>query len=254
MIKPNHFKAALAKNQRQYGLWCSLASNITTEILAGSGYEWLTIDTEHSPYDMFSVLSQLQAIAPYAVEPLVRLPNFDTTLIKQFLDIGARSLVLPNVESAEQAAAIVSATRYPPHGIRGVSAVQRANRYGRVPGYAQNAVNDICLIMQIESPAGVTAAEEIASVDGVDALFVGPNDLAATMGFLGRSSETAVQAAIASVAAATRRAGKAAGILAPLEEDARRYIEVGYSMVGIGTDQGLLVRASDDLRKKFKEI
>lgn len=252
MLQPNHFKTALAAHTLQLGLWCSLASNITTEILAGSGYDWLTIDTEHSPFDMFSVLSQLQAIAAYPVEALVRLPSADPALIKQFLDLGARSLVFPNIESAEQAAAIVVATRYPPHGMRGVAAVQRANRYGRVPGYAENAVKDICLIMQIESPAGVAAAEQIASVDGVDALFVGPNDLAATMGFLGRSSEASVQAAIIAVADATRRAGKGAGILGTVEADARRYIEAGYSMVGIGTDQGLLVRAADDLVKKFK--
>jgi 4-hydroxy-2-oxoheptanedioate aldolase len=253
MIKRNEFKTALAENRLQYGLWCSLASNITSELLAGSGYEWLTIDMEHSPYDMFSVLAQLQAIAPYAAEPLVRLPSSDPALIKQLLDIGARSLIFPNIETAEQAAAIVSATRYPPHGIRGVAGIQRANRYGRVPGYQQNADKDICLIMQIESPAGVAAAAEIAAVDGVDALFVGPSDLAATMGYIGRPSEAAVQAAIATVPAAARRAGKATGILAPVEAEARRYIEAGYTMVGIGTDQGLLARASDDLIKKFRE-
>jgi 4-hydroxy-2-oxoheptanedioate aldolase len=251
-LQPNRLKRALAANRPQFGLWCSLASNLTTEILAGSGYDWLAIDTEHSPYDMHSVLAQLQAVGGYDCEALVRLPNQDLSLAKQFLDLGARSLVFPNIDTPEQAAAIVAATRYPPNGHRGVAGMQRANRWGRVPGYQQKAEQELCLIMQIESPIGAAAAEAIAAVDGVDALFVGPSDLAATMGFIGRPGEAAVQEAILATHAAARRAGKATGILAHTEADGRRYLEAGFAMVGIGSDQGLLVRASDDLLKRFK--
>ncbi|WAH60654.1 HpcH/HpaI aldolase/citrate lyase family protein [Pseudomonas silvicola] len=252
MLKANSFKAGLARDEHQFGLWCSLASNITTEILAGAGYDWLTVDMEHSPFDLFSVLGQLQAIAAYDVEALVRLPSADATLIKQLLDLGARSLVFPNIESAQQAVDIVSATRYPPHGIRGMAAIQRANRYGRVPGYVQNAVNDLCLLMQVESAEGVAQAADIAGVDGVDGIFIGPNDLAASLGFIGRADEPVVQDAIAQTIAATRRQGKAVGILAPNETVARRYLDMGCSMVGVGSDQGLLIRAADDLIAKFR--
>ncbi len=252
MIRKNELKRALAEKRAQFGLWCSLAGNVTAEIVAGSGYDWLAIDTEHSPNDLVTVFAQLQAVAAYPVEPLVRLQSRDRDLIKQFLDIGARSLILPSVESAEEAAAIVAAARYPMRGMRGVAGSTRANRWGRIRDYLQNTEQDMFLAMQIESPAGVAAAKDIAAVDGVDALFVGPSDLAATMGYLGRASEADVQAAIVSIHGACRGAGKAAGILAVVETDARRYLEGGYTMVGIGADQVLLARASDDLLKRFK--
>lgn len=252
MIRPNHFKRALAECRMQYGLWCSLASNITAEIVAGAGYDWLLIDVEHSPNDLCLVLSQLQAMAPYNAEPIVRLPHGDMHLIKQYLDIGARSLLLPNVESAEAAAAIVAATRYPPQGVRGVSVAQRANRYGRVPGYLQSADQDICLVLQIESPKGVAAAADMVRIPGVDALFIGPSDLAANLGHLGNAGHPEVQAAIQSVQAVARAAKKPLGILAPAEADARRYIEGGCTMVGIGSDQGLLIQASDALLNRFR--
>ena len=252
MIPSNKLKEALAAHRRQIGLWCALANNVTAEIVAGSGFDWLLIDVEHSPNDLRSVMMQLQAMAPYPVEPIVRLPNNDASLIKQFMDIGARSLLLPCVDSVEEAKNIVAATRYPSAGIRGVSLSQRANRYGRVPNYHQNAERDICVVVQIESLDAVNAAEAIASVEGVDALFVGPSDLSTSMGYLIKPGVDVVQDAIVSVAAAARRAGKPVGILAPVEADAQRYLELGYTMVGVGSDQGLLTSASDQIAKRFK--
>lgn len=253
MIPSNKLKQALAENRRQIGLWCSLANNVTAEIVAGSGFDWLLIDVEHSPNDLRSVLAQLQAVAPYPLEPVVRLPNADPILIKQYMDIGARSLLLPNVDSAEEARQIVAATRYPQGGIRGVSLAQRSNRYGRIPNYHQQAERDICVVVQIESPAAVQAAEDIAAVEGIDALFVGPSDLSSNMGHLIQPQVEEVQQAIASVHAAARKAGKPVGILAPVEADAQRYLELGYTMVAVGTDQGLLIKASDQLAQRFKE-
>lgn len=251
MLPPNRLKAALAANRRQIGLWCSLASNVTAEIVAGAGFDWLLIDVEHSPNDLRSVMSQLQAMAPYPVEPVVRLPVAETRLIKQYLDIGARSLLLPNVESVDEARAIVAATRYPGRGVRGVSVSQRANRYGRVKDYHQQADRELCVVVQIESPAGVAVAADIAALDGIDALFVGPSDLSTNMGHLLQPGLAEVQEAIVAAHAAARRAGKASGILAPIEADARRYLEIGFTMVGVGSDQGLLASASDALAQRF---
>ncbi len=252
MIADNTLKRGLAEHRRMIGLWCSLANNITAEIVAGSGFDWLLIDVEHSPNDLRSVLMQLQAVAPYPVEPIVRLPHTDTALIKQYMDIGARSLLLPCVDTPEHARQIVAATRYPLRGTRGVSISQRANRYGRVPNYHQTAEENICVVVQIETPQAVAAAYDIAAVDGVDALFIGPSDLSTSMGHLIKPGEPAVQDAIAAVVEAGRRAGKPVGILAPMEADARRYLEMGITMVGVGSDQGLLTSASDQLAKRFK--
>ncbi|MFT0547546.1 HpcH/HpaI aldolase family protein [Allopusillimonas ginsengisoli] len=252
MSTSNAFKIALASHQQQYGLWCSLASNVTAEVVAGAGFDWLLIDVEHSPNDLRSVLSQLQAVAAYPVEPIVRPPCADVVLIKQYLDIGVRSLLLPNIESAEQARAMVAATRYAMQGMRGVSVSSRANNYGRVTGYHQQAHDNICLVLQIESPQAVSQAQAIAEVDGVDALFVGPSDLSASMGLLLQPRRSEVQAAIAAVRDSAEKAGKPVGILAPDAEDARRYLEMGYTMVGLGSDLGLLARSADTLAQRFK--
>lgn len=251
-MKDNTLKQALAQNRRQIGLWSSLASNLTAEIIAGSGFDWILFDVEHSPNDLRTILMQLQAAAPWQVEPIVRPPHADPILIKQYLDIGVRSLLLPNINSAAEAQAMVAATRYPPLGMRGISVASRANHFGRIANYHQRADDQICLILQIESPAAVDAAEAIAATPGVDAIFVGPSDLSATMGHMLQPGMPVVQDAIVTALEAARRAGKAAGILAPVEADARRYLELGYTMVGVGSDQGLLVKASDALARKFK--
>ncbi len=247
LIKPNALKAALKNNQVQLGLWCALSSTYATEVLACSGYDWLTLDMEHSPNDLQSILSQLQMLAAYDLEPAVRLVKFDKDLVKQYLDMGLRTIVLPNVESVEQTRDIVCATRYPPQGVRGVAGQQRANRWGRVANYHATASEQICVLAQIESAEGVAHVGAILAVDGLDGVFVGPNDLAASMGYLGQQSNAHVQSAIESIPPIAKSLGKAAGILAASEADALRYISWGYTMVGLGSDQGLLARASDTL-------
>jgi 4-hydroxy-2-oxoheptanedioate aldolase len=253
-ITPNRFKSALSQGRIQLGLWSSLASNYSTEIVAGSGYDWILLDMEHSPNDLRGVLSQLQAIAPYPVEPLVRLFQFDKDLVKLYLDMGVRGFVFANIESAQQARQIVASTRYPAQGgVRGVAGQHRGNRWGRVHGYAQHAHEQLCLMLQVESLPGVEHAREIASVEGVDGIFVGPNDLAASMGHMGHSNHPEVQKNIHKVLDDIKAAGKVPGILAVVEEDAKRYIEWGYTMVGIGSDQGLLIKASDALVQRMQE-
>lgn len=246
-LAPNRLKAALAQRRVQLGLWTSLANAYAMEILAGSGYDWLSLDMEHSPNDLASVLSQVQALGAYEVEPVVRLVRFDKDLVKQYLDLGVRTLVLPNVDDAELAREIVAATRYPGRGIRGVSGQQRANRWGRVKNYVHEADQELCVLAQIESGQGVANSGAIAAVEGIDGVFVGPNDLAASIGLLGKSGDAAVQEAITEVVRKVSETGKASGILAPNEDDAIRYIGQGYIMLGIGTDQGLLAHASDEL-------
>ena len=253
-LTPNRLKQALAQHKVQIGLWSSLSSNYSAEIVAGSGYDWILLDMEHSPNDLRSVLSQLQAIAPYATEAMVRLYKFDKDLVKLYLDMGVRGFVFANVESAQQARDIVASTRYPAQGgYRGVAGQQRGNRWGRVHGYAQHAHEQLCLMLQVESLPGVEHAREIAAVDGVDGIFVGPNDLAACMGHMGHSNHPEVQKTIHHILDEIKAAGKAPGILAVVEEDAKRYIEWGYTMVGIGSDQGLLIKASDSLVQRFRE-
>lgn len=253
-IKPNTFKQALAQGKVQIGLWSSLSNHYSAEIVAGSGYDWILLDMEHSPNDLRSVLTQLQAIAPYHAEALVRLYKFDKDLVKLYLDMGVRGFVFANVESAEMAREIVASTRYPAQGgWRGVAGQQRGNRWGRVHGYAQHAHEQLCLMLQVESLPGVEHARSIAEVEGVDGIFVGPNDLAACMGHMGHSNHPEVQKVIRQVLDTVLACRKAPGILAVVEEDAKRYIEWGYTMVGIGSDQGLLIKASDSLVQRFRE-
>jgi 4-hydroxy-2-oxoheptanedioate aldolase len=253
-IKPNTFKQALAQGKVQIGLWSSLSNHYSAEIVAGSGYDWILLDMEHSPNDLRSVLTQLQAIAPYQAEALVRLYKFDKDLVKLYLDMGVRGFVFANVESAEMAREIVASTRYPAQGgWRGVAGQQRGNRWGRVHGYAQHAHEQLCLMLQVESLPGVEHARSIAEVEGVDGIFVGPNDLAACMGHMGHSNHPEVQKVIRQVLDTVLACRKAPGILAVVEEDAKRYLEWGYTMVGIGSDQGLLIKASDSLVQRFRE-
>jgi len=253
MIESNKLKENLAAGRRQIGLWCSLASNVAAEIVAGSGFDWLLVDGEHAPNDLRSILAQLQAVAPYPLEPVVRLPSADPFVLQQYLDIGARSIMIPDVRSAEAAQAIIAATRYPPRGIRSVAGSIRASGYGRVPGYLENAHRDICMILQIESPEGTANAEAIAAVEGVDALFIGPADLSTNMGYPMHPERAEVQEAMATIREAARRHGKAVGIITFSHDEARRYLELGMTLVAVGTDQGLLIRASDQLARDFKQ-
>ena len=252
-LRPNALKAALADGQRQVGLWSSLCSNLVAEVLAYAGYDWIVIDTEHAPSAPLDVLGQLQGLAAGTAEPVVRVAWNDAVLLKRLLDIGARSLLIPFVQSAEEARRAVAATRYPPQGVRGVAVAHRANRFGRVAGYLGAANQQICVLVQLETREALDALEAIAAVDGVDGLFIGPSDLAASLGHLGNAAHPDVQATIAQACARIRAAGKPAGILAPVEADARRYFAMGFSFVAIGSDVGILAAGSTALAARMRE-
>jgi 2-keto-3-deoxy-L-rhamnonate aldolase RhmA len=183
----------------------------------------------------------------------VRPPWNDLVLVKRYLDVGAQTLLIPFVQSADEAARAVSSMRYPPHGVRGVAAAQRANRYGRAADYFTRVHDELCLLVQLETRQALAALEAIAAVEGVDGLFFGPSDLAADLGHLGNPRHPDVQDALAAACARARRAGKAAGTLAPVEEDARRYLEMGFAFVAVGTDIGLLRHGTDHLRRAVPE-
>jgi 4-hydroxy-2-oxoheptanedioate aldolase len=250
----NRFCRKLHEPGCQYGLWVGLADAYATELLASTGYDWLLIDGEHAPNDLRSILAQLQAIAPYPSAAVVRPPVGDTVLIKQLLDIGAQTLLIPMVESAAQAAQLVAATRYPPAGIRGVgSALARSSRWNQVEDYLKEASREICVLVQIESAAALRHVDAIARVDGIDGLFFGPADLSASMGYLGQPGHEAVQKAIVDGIQAARTAGKAAGVLAPDLQLARKYRDAGANFVAIGVDTTMLVRAARAQLAPFRE-
>jgi 4-hydroxy-2-oxoheptanedioate aldolase len=251
--RANSFKAAILAGQQQIGLWQALASPVALEICAGAGFDWLLIDAEHGPNNVPSVLPQLQAAAAYEVEPVVRLPAGDVVLVKQYLDIGARTLLIPMVETAAQAEHLVRATRYPPRGFRGVgAAIVRASRWGRHTDYLQVAEMEICLLLQVETVAGLEALDAIAAVPGVDGVFIGPADLAASLGHLGRADAPEVQSAIDRALARLRSHGRAAGILAADEALARRYLQAGASFVAIGSDVAILARGAEALATRHR--
>ena len=253
-LLPNRFKAALKAGHPQIGLWSALCSNIVAEILAGSGFDWILIDTEHAPNEVPGVLTQLQAMATSATEPIVRCAWNDTVLIKRLLDIGARSLLVPFVQSADEARRAVAATRYPPLGVRGVSVAPRANRYGRIAGYHRGAHEEMCVLVQVETRAAVSQIEAVAGVDGVDGIFIGPSDLAADLGHLANSKHPEVQSVIADACRRIRASDKAAGILTGDPDEATRHLEQGFTFVAVGSDAGLLGQASANLAARFKAL
>jgi 4-hydroxy-2-oxoheptanedioate aldolase len=248
----NAFKHAIAAGQLQIGLWCSLCSNITAEIVSHSGFDWLLLDTEHSPNELPDMLTQLQAVQAGTASAIVRPAWNDMVLIKRYLDIGAQTLLIPFVQTADEARAAVAATRYPPAGIRGITGSGRASRYGRVKDYLKNASREICLLVQVETKSALDQIETIAAVEGVDGVFIGPNDLAASFGHLGNWGHADVQAALKDAVTRLKKIGKPAGILTPSEEEAKRFIEWGYTFVAVGSDLGLLTRNADALAKRFK--
>lgn len=251
-LQRNAFKHALAEGKLQIGLWSSLASNIATEIVADSGFDWILLDTEHAPSEIPDLLSQLQSVMRGTATPIVRPAWNDAVLTKRVLDIGAQSVLIPYVQNAEEARRAVSATLYPPQGIRGVSVAARASRYGRTPGYLTKANAEICVLVQVETRAALGELEAIAKVDGVDGVFIGPSDLAASLGHLGNPQHPDVQKAIEDAGRRLKALGKPAGILTGNEEEARRYIDWGYLFVAVGSDVGLLSRGADMLARKFK--
>jgi 4-hydroxy-2-oxoheptanedioate aldolase len=248
----NRLKRALLDGRQQIGLWSTLTSPIAAEVVAGSGFDWVLLDTEHAPNDVTSLHRQLQAMQGSASSAVVRPYWNDAVLFKRLLDIGVQSLLVPFVESAEEAHQVVAATRYPPDGIRGVATTIRANRYGRAKDYLQRANDEICVIVQVETPKALANVEVIAAVNGVDGVFVGPSDLAANMGHLGDSAHPEVREAIDRAIRRIRATGKCAGILAPIEADARHWLELGCQFVGVGSDTGILARQTEALAAKFK--
>lgn len=247
------FRARLASSDRALvGMWACSGSPLLTEVAAGSGLDWLLIDMEHSANTLESVLLQLQVAAAYPISPLVRVAANDTVGIKQVLDLGAQNIIVPMVSSVAEAQAAVAATRYPPEGVRGVgSALARSARWNRVDRYLQESSEHTSLTVQIETAAGVEAAADIAAIDGIDAVFVGPSDLSASMGLLGQQTHPSVMAAVEHVFTAAQAAGKPVGVNAfdPVAADA--YIAAGADFVAVGADVALLARSSEALAARF---
>ncbi len=250
-LPQNAFKRALKAGKAQIGLWSSLSSSYTVEVIAGAGYDWILLDCEHSPNDLESLLTQLQACAPYPATPIVRVPWNDMVNIKRVLDAGAQSLLIPYVCTPEEARSAVSYTRYPPSGVRGVAGTTRATRFGRVKDYARRAHEEICVLVQVETKPALDQLEAICAVEGVDGVFIGPADLHASMGFPGETANPAVLPLIEEAMHRIRKAGKAPGYLSPVEADAKRMLAAGALFCAVGADVGLLARGAETLRAKF---
>jgi 4-hydroxy-2-oxoheptanedioate aldolase len=248
----NPFKAGLARREKQIGLWLSMAQPYSAEVCATAGFQWLLIDGEHAPNDVRSTLAQLQAVAAYPGHAVVRAVGGDPQLIKQLLDIGVQTLLVPMVETAEQAATLVAATRYPPGGFRGVgAAVARASRWGARRDYLHVADDEVCLLVQAESKTALANLERICDVDGVDGVFIGPADLAASMGHRGNPGHPEVRSAIDAAIATIVTKGKAAGTLTGDVALARHYLELGASFVAVGIDVTLLAQSARKLAGEF---
>lgn len=252
-IFPNKFKAALAAKQTQIGCWSALANPISAEVLGLAGFDWIVLDGEHAPNDVTTFIPQLMALKGSHSVPVVRAPTNEPIIIKRLLDIGFYNFLIPFVETAEEAEQAVASTRYPPEGIRGVSVSHRANMFGTVPDYLTESNKNITILVQIESQQGVDNVDAIAATNGVDGIFVGPSDLAAALGHLGNANHPDVQRAIQYIFERAKAHGKPAGILAPVEADARRYLEWGATFVAVGSDLGVFRSATQKLCDAFKK-
>ncbi len=252
MAAHNPFKTALAERQAQVGLWLSMADPYLAEVSATAGFDWLLIDGEHAPNDLRGTMAALQSVAPYRAQPVVRVVAGDSALIKQMLDIGAKNLLVPMVDTAEQARALVAATRYPPQGMRGVgSAVGRASRWSARDDYLDVADDEICLLVQAETVQALSNLEAICDVPGVDGVFIGPADLAASMGHRGRPGHPDVQAAIERAMRVIIERGKSAGTLTSDPTLARRYLDLGCTFVAVGVDVLLYANSARRLAASF---
>lgn len=252
-LRANRFKQALAGGVRQVGFWLTLASPNATEVVAGAGFDWLLIDMEHAANEVPTVVDHLRAaITGGPAEPVVRVPWNEPVVVKRLLDCGARSLMFPYIQNADDARRAVASTRYPPKGIRGFSGVSRATNFGRVRDYVGRCEEEICVIAQIESPGALAAIPEIAAVPGIDGVFIGPNDLAANMGFVGRASAPEVRAEIDKGLALIRASGKPAGLLNFSESDALAQFQAGFTFIAVGSDTGVLARNAEKLARFFQ--
>lgn len=248
----NAFKSALRGPRTLYGFWVAMADPYAAEIAAQAGFDWILIDGEHAPNDLRSIVAQLQVAAAFPAHPIVRLPVGDPTLVKQLLDAGAQTLLVPMVDDAETAEALVRSVRYPPRGTRGIgAALGRASRFNAIPDYMSNADNEICLIVQAESRRALEALDDILAVDGVDGVFIGPNDLAADMGFTNRLDAPEVREAIRDALGRIRAAGKAAGMLEFDPDEVARHRADGANLIAVGADTPMLAKAASDLAMRF---
>lgn len=248
----NRFKRAILAGQPQIGLWSHLCSPISTEILAGAGFDWLLLDMEHSPNELPELLAQLHAMQGGTASAIVRPPWNDMVVFKRLLDIGVQTLLVPYVQTEEEARNAVAYTRYPPHGVRGYAGAPRASGYGRVKDYAHRCADEICMLVQVETVQGLQNLEAIARVDGVDGVFIGPGDLSAALGHLGNPKHPDVLAAIDDAIARIRACGKAPGILTGDEALARHYAAQGCLFFAVGADQNLLRDSAQALAARFK--
>lgn len=252
-IPQNAFKQALAAGEQLLGLWVGLGDDNVAELCADAGFDWLLIDGEHGPNDLRSILAQLRSVQGRSTAPVVRLPSDDRALIKQHLDIGAQSLLIPMIESAEQAREVVRSCRYAPAGARGVgAALARASHYGRVGDYIHRAADEICILVQVETVKGIEALAAILAVDGIDGVFVGPADLAADMGLPGKPGCADVQQVVVDALNTIGQSDKASGILTSDVELALQYQALGVGFLAVGSDVGVLVAGLNQLRAKFR--
>lgn len=253
LIPKNKFKRALQNDETLWGLWLGLPDTSCAEICAGAGFDWLLIDGEHAPFELKTVLHHLQALAPYDVSPIVRPEIGSVSLIKRLLDVGAQTLLIPMVNSAEQAKELVAAVRYPPEGVRGMgSSLARAARWNKVPQYLQKANEEICLIVQVETLEAMDNLEEIVKVEGVDGVFIGPSDLSGAMGHVGNPDHPEVVEKIQWAMEVIKRSGKASGILSLNLEKAQQFAENGTKFVGVGVDTLLLRTGAEQLVQRVK--
>jgi len=251
-IRKNRIKEYFKQGKSTFGIWNAIADTYATEICGGAGFDWVLVDAEHAPYDPTSILYSIQALASHDTGIMVRPPSHDPNYIKKLLDFGVQSFLIPLVETKEQAELLVSAMHYPPKGIRGVGAGEsRAAQWSRVKDYYQKASNELCLIVQVESIAGLNNLEEISRIDGIDGVFIGPADLAATMNMLGQSTHDDVRKEVRRGLSIITDAGKVAGTLALEDKIIREYLDAGASFIGIGIDSDLLARQSEELAIKW---
>lgn len=248
----NKFKAAMARDEQLIGLWMGMAEPYTAELCAQFGYDWLLIDGEHGPNDLRTIMMQLQVLNGYQSLPVVRPPSDDRILLKQYLDIGVQSFLIPMIESGEQAQEVVRSVRYPPNGVRGVGAgLARASAFNTTPDYLTSADDEICVLLQVETRAGVAAIEDIAAVEGVDGIFVGPVDLAADIGYLGKPGVPEVQAVVEDAFSRIKASGKASGILTSDVELAQSYKKMGANFLAVGSDIGVFGSGLKALKNQF---
>jgi len=252
MPSPNPLKRALAEGKRQVGFWLSAMSPVAAEIAAHAGFDWICIDMEHTGNDLNDVTHALRALAGGTAEPVVRVPWNEPVIVKRVLDLGARSLLFPYVESGEEAKRAVAATRYPPAGMRGFAGTTRANDYGRRKDYPQTYADELCVIVQAESPAAIAAVPAVGAVDGVDGIFIGPNDLAANSGYLGNAAAPEMRAQVLKGLERIKATGKAPGTLSYREDDAKALFAAGFTFIAVGADTNILAREADRLARAFR--